>query len=61
MRFVRFIKETESVGSFNAASSGSIDGIGSGPNGEPGVHLRKKRKKLKTILSKNPLKRIMPS
>lgn len=36
------VKE-DSVGPMNAAGSGSIDGIGVGPKGEPGVQPKKKR------------------
>lgn len=49
------LNETDSGGAFNAAGSGSIAGIGVGPQGEPGV----KRKKLRNIiLTKTPLSRI---
>lgn len=52
------LTETDSGGAFNAAGSGSIVGIGVGPQGEPGV----KRKKLRTILlTKTPLSRIKPN
>lgn len=40
----RPIKEdTASVGALNAAGSGSVDGIGVGPKGEPGVTPKKKK------------------
>lgn len=50
------LNETESGGAFNAAGSGSIAGIGVGPQGEPGI---KRRKRLRDIvLTKNPLSRL---
>jgi len=50
------LDETESGGAFNAAGSGSIAGIGVGPQGEPGI---KRGKKLRNILlTKNPLSRL---
>ncbi len=36
-------EDSASVGAFNAAGSGSVDGIGVGPKGEPGVKLKKKK------------------
>ena len=36
----------------NSAGGGGIDGIGVGAKGEPGVHMKKKKKKLKD--SKDP-------
>lgn len=36
-------EDTASVGAMNAAGSGSIDGIGVGPKGEPGVYPKKKK------------------
>lgn len=32
----------------NSVGAGGIDGIGVGPKGEPGVHMKKKKKKEKT-------------
>jgi hypothetical protein len=41
---VKKIKEdTASVGPMNGAGGGSIDGIGVGPKGEPGVYPKKKK------------------
>ncbi len=40
----RPIKEdTASVGAFNAAGGGGVEGIGVGPKGEPGVYPKKKK------------------
>lgn len=36
-------EDMASVGAFNAAGSGSVDGIGVGPKGEPGVTPKKKK------------------
>lgn len=41
------IHETESAMAANAAGTGGVEGIGVGPKGEPGVHLKKK---LRTII-----------
>lgn len=36
-------EDTASTGAMNAAGGGSIDGIGVGPKGEPGVYPKKKK------------------
>jgi len=36
-------EDSASVGAFNAAGGGSVDGIGVGPKGEPGVTPKKKK------------------
>jgi hypothetical protein len=36
-------EDMASVGAFNAAGSGAVDGIGVGPKGEPGVYPKKKK------------------
>lgn len=41
---VKQVKEDmASTGALNAAGSGSVDGIGVGPKGEPGVYPKKKK------------------
>jgi hypothetical protein len=41
---VKQVKEdTASVGAFNSAGGGGVDGIGVGPKGEPGVYPKKKK------------------
>lgn len=40
----------------NAAGSGSVAGIGVGPQGEPGVYPKKKLRQV--VLTKTPLKRL---
>lgn len=36
-------EDMASVGAFNSAGGGAIDGIGVGPKGEPGVYPTKKK------------------
>lgn len=36
-------EDVSSTGAMNAAGGGSIDGIGVGPKGEPGVYPKKKK------------------
>jgi len=36
-------EDTASVGAFNSAGGGGVDGIGVGPKGEPGVYPKKKK------------------
>lgn len=53
---VKKLKEdTATTGAFNGAGSGSIDGIGVGPKGEPGVYPKKKKLRvLFPTLKRNP-------
>lgn len=39
----RVTEDTASIGALNNAGAGSVDGIGVGPKGEPGVYPKKKR------------------
>lgn len=53
--------ETDSVGPMNAAGSGSVEGIGVGPKGEPGVSPKKKKLRLLfPMIKRNPLSAIRP-
>jgi hypothetical protein len=49
----RVNEDQASTGAFNSAGGGGVDGIGIGPEGEPGVPLDKKRlkKRLRQIIS----------
>jgi len=50
-------EDSASVGAFNAAGSGSVEGIGVGPRGEPGVTPKKKKLRvLFPILKRTMLK-----
>ena len=42
----------------NSAGGGGIDAIGVGDKGEPGVHMKKKKKKEKELLKKMGIKEI---
>lgn len=44
------------AGATNAAGSGSVEGIGVGPKGEPGVYPKKKLRSV--VMTKTPLSRI---
>jgi len=51
----------DSTGAMNVAGSGSVEGIGVGPNGEPGV--KRKPKKLRSLfpmLKRKPLDNLKP-
>jgi hypothetical protein len=43
-------------GATNAAGSGSVEGIGVGPKGEPGVYPKKKLRSI--VMTKTPLSRL---
>lgn len=45
----------------NVVAGGGVEGIGIGPRGEPGAYPDKRKKKLRdVVISKTPLKRVVP-
>ena len=53
----RVNEDQVSIGAFNSAGGGGVDGIGVGPKGEPGVPQDKKRPKKRP---KKKLRQIIP-
>lgn len=55
------VKEQLSAVPANAAGLGSVAGIGVGPQGEPGVYPKNKKKLRQVVFTKTPLKRLTPT
>ena len=53
------VEDGIAAGAVNAVGTGGVDGIGVGPKGEPGVYPKKKKLR-DVVMSKTPLKRIIP-